>query len=83
MSDRPDIDDEQLTLDDFLTLPVEYLADVTGLPAPVDPTDEQEIEWRRKAYDDYALDLENRAEWGTAAQGRNLPGEGGSGGGGR
>lgn len=83
MSDRPDIDDDQLTLDDFLALPVEYLADVTGLDAPVDPTDEQELEWRRKAYDDYALDLENRAEWGTAAQGRNLPGEGGSDGGGR
>ncbi len=73
MSDRPDVDGEQLTLHDFQTLPLARLAAVTGLTPPASPTPEEEAAWREKAYEDYELDLENRAEWGTAAQGTALP----------
>ncbi len=75
MNERPDVSGEQLTVHDFETLPLARLAAVTGLTPPASPTAEQERAWREKAYQDYELDLENRAEWGTAAQGTELPGD--------
>jgi hypothetical protein len=74
MSDRPDVNEEQLTREDFLTLPIERLAVVTGLtPPPADADDAQVRAWRLKAYRSYELDLENRAEWGTATQATEVP----------
>lgn len=75
MSDRNDPDPRQLTQKDFLTLPLEELAARTGLTPPSGASEEQVSAWREKAYEDYRLDLENRAEWGTAAQGTPLPTE--------
>ena len=74
MSDRPDIHGERLTREDFEQLPVERLAGITGLtPPPADATEDDVAAWREKAFHGYELDLENRAEWGTAAQATEPP----------
>jgi hypothetical protein len=74
MSDRPDVNEQQLTREDFLTLPIERLAGVTGLtPPPAEAGDAQREAWRLKAFRSYELDLENRSEWGTATQATEVP----------
>ncbi|MEX2501454.1 MAG: hypothetical protein WD336_03680 [Trueperaceae bacterium] len=60
---------EQLTLEDFQTLPLEQLAARTGLTPPASPSPEEEKRWRAKAYQDYRIDLDNAGEWGNARQG--------------
>lgn len=73
MSDRSAHLDERLTREDFRTLPLDELATRTGLPLPRELSPEQEASWREKAFDDYALELENRSEWGTATQATKPP----------
>jgi len=73
MSDRSAHLDERLTREDFRTLPLGELAARTGLTLPSELSSEQEAYWREKAYEDYVLDLENRSEWGTAAQATKPP----------
>ncbi len=73
MSDRSAQLDERLTREDFRTLPLGELAARTGLTLPRDASAEQEAYWREKAFEDYVLDLENRSEWGNAAQATKPP----------
>jgi hypothetical protein len=69
MNDRPDIHGERLTRADFERLPIERLAGITGLTPPPDGASADDVAaWREKAFRSYELDLENRAEWGTATQ---------------
>lgn len=73
MSDRSAHLDERLTREDFRTLPLDELAARTGLTLPRELSSEQEAYWREKAFEDYALDLENRSEWGNATQATKPP----------
>ena len=73
MSDRSAHLDERLTREDFRTLPLDELAARTGLPLPRELSPEQEASWREKAFDDYALELGNRSESGTATQATTPP----------
>ena len=58
--------------DEFKALPTESLEKLTGLTPPEDS--EELDDYREKAWQSYKLDLENKAQWGTARQGRsNLP----------
>lgn len=56
----------ELTRQDFMTRPIEELADRTGLTPP--ESGEDEGAWREKAWENHAQDLANRDEWGTATQ---------------
>ncbi len=62
-------DAPRMTLEEFETLPLDQLADRTGLTPPAAPTPEEERAWRMKAYEDYRVDVENAEEWGVARQG--------------
>lgn len=64
---------EQLSREDFRRRPLQEIAHRAGLEAPTDPTPAEEKAFRERAYESYALDLENRDEWGTATQATEPP----------
>lgn len=64
---------EQLTQRDFQELALDELELRTGLPAPRDPSPEEEARYREKAWQGYKMDIENRDEWGTATQATPVP----------
>ena len=72
MDDDRDRRIPDLTHEDFKTLPVEELAERTGLTPP-DGSAAEESTWREKAWQDHVKDLEHRDEWGTATQATKPP----------
>ena len=64
---------EQLTQRDFRELSLERIEARTGLEAPEDPTPEEEEAYRKKAWNSYRTDIENRDEWGTATESTAVP----------
>ena len=57
----------------FWALPLGRLETLTGLAAPEDTSAEAVNAYREKAWNSYALDLENKMEYGTARQVGDLP----------
>lgn len=70
---RMDGHTEDLSHDDFMSLPIERLARRTGRTAPARMSDEEERDWREQAWRNHVQDLQNRDEWGTAAQATEPP----------
>ena len=64
---------EQLTKRDFRELSLDRIEARTGLKAPQDPSPEEEEAYRNKAWNSYKIDIENRDEWGTAAESTKVP----------
>ena len=62
-----------LTHEDFKTMPIEDLADRTGLKPPKGDSPAEEHAWREKAWQGHVKDLEHRDEWGTATQATEPP----------
>jgi nucleotide-binding universal stress UspA family protein len=63
----------QYTRTEFDNLPLAQVAEITGMDPPLDPAEEQEADFRERAWKSYRLDIEHRDEWGTARQSTPLP----------
>jgi hypothetical protein len=56
---------EDFTHEEFMNdLSLEEISTITGLPQPIDPTPEEEREYRELAWENVKLDVEARDEWG-------------------
>jgi nucleotide-binding universal stress UspA family protein len=75
LADEPDQTDvpDQLTRTEFDALPMERVAELSGLDAPPNPSRNEEADFRERAWKSYKLDIEHRDEWGTARQNTPLP----------
>ena len=62
-----------LTHEDFQTMPIEDLADRTGLKPPADDSAATERDWREMAWKSHVQDIAERDEWGTATQATDPP----------
>ena len=66
-------DGDDYTHQDFLTMSLRDVEEISGVARPVNRTAEEHQEYREKAWHSYQQDISNRDEWGNARQGQLEP----------